>query len=135
MTLKDDAKFEGKLIRGLKNDIRNLVNFHGKSWKSDNLHLDEKVQKSYLTILMSDSKFEEKRTFRSKNDMTNLVYFNMGSGKSENVHFNVLLLLIAYKVSAKKVQKGYLSWHWKVIQTLKKNSLFFEKWHEQFGLF
>ena len=28
MTLKDDAKFKGKLTRGLKNDIKNLVNFH-----------------------------------------------------------------------------------------------------------
>ena len=61
MTLKGDAKFEGKLTRGLKNDIRNLVKFHASSWKSDNLHfdefrlskaykvLDEKVQKSYLS--------------------------------------------------------------------------------------
>ena len=59
--------------------------------------------------LMSDTKFEEKLTLGSKNDMTNLVNFNMTSGKSENLHFNVLLLLIAYKISAKKVQKGYLS--------------------------
>ena len=53
-----DAKFKGKLIRGLKNDIRNLVNFHASSRKSENLHfdwmllskaykdLDEKVKKS-----------------------------------------------------------------------------------------
>ena len=27
MTLKGDAKFKGKLTRGLKNDLRNLVNF------------------------------------------------------------------------------------------------------------
>ena len=27
MTLISDAKFKGKLTRGLKNDIRNLVNF------------------------------------------------------------------------------------------------------------
>ena len=59
--------------------------------------------------LMNDAKFEEKLALGSKNDMTNLVNFNMSSGKSENLHFNVLLLLIAYKVSAKKVQKGYLS--------------------------
>ena len=58
--------------------------------------------------LMSDAKFEEKLALGSKNDMTNLVNFNMSSGKSENLHFNVLLLLIAYKVSTKKVQKGYL---------------------------
>ena len=58
MTLKVDAKFKGKLICGLKKDIKNLVNFHASSRKSENLHvdqillskaykdLDEKVQKS-----------------------------------------------------------------------------------------
>ena len=61
--------------------------------------------------LMIDAKFEEKLTLGSKNDMTNLVYFNMSSGKPEDLHFIVLLLLIAYKVLAKKVQKGYLSRH------------------------
>ena len=40
MTLKGDIKLKGKLTRGLKNDIRNLVNFHVSSWKSDNLHFD-----------------------------------------------------------------------------------------------
>ena len=72
--------------------------------------------------LKSDAKFEEKLTLGSKNDMRNLVNFNASSGKSENLHFDVLLLSIAYKVSAKKV-KNYLSWHWRVIQTLKKNWL------------
>ena len=59
MTLKSDAKFKGNLTRGLENDIRNLVDFHASSQKSENLHfdglllykaykdLDEKVQKSY----------------------------------------------------------------------------------------
>ena len=61
MILKRDAKFKGKLTRGLKNYIRNLVNFHASSQKSGNLHfdglllskaykdLDEKVQKSYVS--------------------------------------------------------------------------------------
>ena len=52
------AKFKGKLTYGLKNDTRNLVNFHASSRKSENLHFDqillskaykdlvEKVQKS-----------------------------------------------------------------------------------------
>ena len=78
MTLKCDTKFKGKLTCGLKNDIRNLVNFHASSQKS------------------------------------------------ENLYFDVLLLSIAYKVSAWKVQ-NYLSWHWKEIQTLKKNWLFIWK--------
>ena len=61
MTLKGDAKFKGKLTCGLKNNIRNLVNFHGSSRKSENLHfdrillskaygdLDEKIQKGYVS--------------------------------------------------------------------------------------
>ena len=28
MTMKSDAKFEEKLTCGLKNDVRNLANFH-----------------------------------------------------------------------------------------------------------
>ena len=40
MTLKGDAKFQGKLTRGLKNGIRNLVNFHASSRKSENLNFD-----------------------------------------------------------------------------------------------
>ena len=61
MTLKSDAKFKGKLTCGLKNNIRNLVNFHASSRKSENLHfdwillskaykdLDEKLQKSCVS--------------------------------------------------------------------------------------
>ena len=61
MTLKGDAKFKGKRTCSLKNDIRNLVNFHASSSKSENLHfdafllpkaykvLDEEVEKSYLS--------------------------------------------------------------------------------------
>ena len=87
--------------------------------------------KKYKRVMFHDTeecpKFEEKLTLGSKNDMRNLVNFNVSSGKSESLHFDVLLFSIAYKVSAKKVQKNYLSWHWKKIQTLKKNWLFIWK--------
>ena len=59
--------------------------------------------------LKSDPNFEEKLTFCLKIDIRNLVKFNASSGKSENLHFDVLLLTIASKVSAKEVQKNYLS--------------------------
>ena len=55
--------------------------------------------------LKNDARFEEKLTLGSKNNMRNLVNFNASSGKSQNLHFGV----VAYKVSAKKVQKNYLS--------------------------
>ena len=59
--------------------------------------------------LESAAKFEENFLLVLKNDMMNLISFNASSGKSENFHFDVLLLSIAYKDSAKKVQKSYLS--------------------------
>ena len=61
MTLKGDAKFKGKLTRGLKNGKRNLVNFHAGSRMFEKLYfdglllyktykvLDEKAQKSYVS--------------------------------------------------------------------------------------
>ena len=48
------------------------------------------------------AKFEEKQTSGSKNDTRNLVNYNASSGKSENLHFDVLLLSIVCKISAKK---------------------------------
>ena len=59
--------------------------------------------------LKSDTNFEEKLTLDFKNHMMNLVNFNASSGKSQDLYFNVLLLSIAYKISAKNVQKTYLS--------------------------
>ena len=61
MTLSGDAKLQKKRTGGLRNDSRNLVNFHASCQKSENLHSDrdflsivykvsaEKVQKSYLS--------------------------------------------------------------------------------------
>ena len=57
----NDAKFKGKLTHGLKNQIRNKVNFRANSRNSGNLHFDglllskaykdsdEKVQKKYVS--------------------------------------------------------------------------------------
>ena len=46
---------------------------------------------------------------------------------SPNVYFDRLLLLKVYKISAKKVQRSYPSWPWRVMQNLKKNRLFVSK--------
>ena len=126
-------------------DIRNLVNFHTSNRKSKNLHfhglilskayevLHEKVKKElFFMTLKSVSNFEEKLTLSSKNDRKNLVNFNACSGKSENLHFYVLFLSKVYYVSAKTVQRSYVLWHWRRIQTLKN---LLEKWHEEFDGF
>ena len=77
------------------------------SQKSKNLHFDWLLLSNAYKdldekVLKSDAKFGSK-PLGSKKDMKNLVNFNASSGKSENLHFDVLLLSIAYKVSAKKV--------------------------------
>ena len=46
-----DVKFERKLTRGLKNNIRNLVNFHASSRKSDNLHFNEFLLSKAYNVL------------------------------------------------------------------------------------
>ena len=55
MTMKGDAIFKEKLIGGLKNDIRNLVNFHASSHKSENLRFDGLVLTKAYKVL--DEKF------------------------------------------------------------------------------
>ena len=61
MTLNGYAIFKEKMTGCLKNGIRNLVNFHASSRKSENVRFDgfalskaykvleEKVQKSYVS--------------------------------------------------------------------------------------
>ena len=53
----------------------------------------------------------------------NLVKFFVSSQKSEILHFDGLLLSKSWTGLAKKVQKSYLSWHWIVMQSFKKNWL------------
>ena len=96
MTLKGDAKFKGKLTCGLKNDIRNFVNFHASSRKSQNLHFDwmllskackdleKNTEELCFMTMKSDPKFEEKLTLVFKNDMKTLVNFHPTTRKSKN---------------------------------------------------
>ena len=44
-----------------------------------------------------------------------------------NFQFNRLLLSKVYIVPAKKVKRSYLSWHWRVMQNLKRNWLVISK--------
>ena len=52
-----------------------------------------------------------------------------------NLYFDRLLLLKVYKISAKNVQRKYLSWHWKVMKIWRKTDLRFGEWHDEFGKF
>ena len=56
-----------------------------------------------------------------KNNIRNLVNFHASSRKSENLHFDQILLSKAYKDLDEKTQKSYVSWQWRVMQSLKRN--------------
>ena len=68
-------------------------------------------------------------------DMRNLTNFDLSTRNLKSFHFNGLLLSNAYIVWAKKVKKSYVSWHWRVMQNLKKNWYEVWKWHEEFDKF
>ena len=53
----------------------------------------------------------------------------------KKIHFNVLLLSKVYIVLVEKVQRSYLSWHWRGIQNLERNRLAFQNWHKEFNKF
>ena len=53
----------------------------------------------------------------------------------KNFHFDGILLSKVYKVLDEKVQKSYVSWHWRVMQSLQKTDSWFQKWHEKFSEF
>ena len=59
--------------------------------------------------MKGDRIFKEKLIGGLNNDISNLVNFHRNSRKSKNLYFDGLLLSTAYNVSAKNVQKSYLS--------------------------
>ena len=138
MTLNSDEKFEKPWSCGFKCGIRNWVTFHRqKTQKSENCTLmgsfcpkvytvsARNFQKNYLSWHWRV--FKRNLTCRLKNDIRNLVNFHVSSWKPENLNFHWIRLSKACKYLDKKVQKSYVSWHWRVIQSLKKNWLLVPK--------
>ena len=88
MALKSDAIFEEKMTFGLKNGMKNLVNFHTSIRKSEKLYLMGYFSRKYVILelrelcvmtLKSDAKIEGKITCGYKNGMKNLVKFHTSS--------------------------------------------------------
>ena len=75
--------------------------------------------------LKKDAKLGEESTCRFKIDIRNLTNFDLSTR----------LLNKVYIVWAKKVQRSYLSWHWRVMQNLKENWLVVWEKTWEFGKF
>ena len=88
MALKIDATFEGKLTSALKNDMRNLANFHHSMLESLKImtltgyfYLKQKMYKLkiYREVLRhgkNNVKFERELTCQLKIDLRNLTNFD-----------------------------------------------------------
>ena len=80
MTLKSHAKFKEKLTFGLKNDMRNLANFHGSTQKFQNwdfysILLSKRkcmilkfTGQLYVMRTKNDAKLEKELTCQSKTE-------------------------------------------------------------------
>ena len=65
-----------------------------------------------------------KKNFFFVSKMTRIWWILIGTIKSlKNLHFDWSLLCKVYNLWPKTVQWSYISWHWRVLQNLKKNWL------------
>ena len=148
MTLNSDAKLEYTLTLWFQKwyeELSELSMDHPKISKtvhwwalfvqSISIHCQLENLGGIVMTLKGVAKFKRKLTCRLKNDIKNLVNFHVSSWKSENVHFDWIHLSKAFKYLDEKEQKSYVSWHWRVMQSLKKTDSCFQKRHEEFGEF
>ena len=136
MTLKSDAKFKEKLTCGFKYDMRNLVNFHPTTQKSKNFtpmgyfcpkymrfelkkkrgvisHGTEQWCKIWETLTLWFQKWHEEL-----GELSSLEH-----PKVWKLYIDGLFLSKAYTVSVRNFQRIYVSWHWRVLQSLNENWL------------
>ena len=78
-------------------------------------------------ILKNDEKSEEELTCCFKIDIRNLTNLTKALESLKNVHFNGLFLIKVYNILAKKVQRSYVWWHWRLMKNLKENWLVLSK--------
>ena len=71
--------------------------------------------------LNSDVKFKQALTLWFQNWHEESGELSLEHSKFEKWYIDGLFLSKAYNVSARKFQKDYVSWHWKVMEDLKEN--------------
>ena len=134
---------------GFKNGLRNWVNFHYSTQKSEKLCIDglllskgcnasaRKLQRDYVSWhwKVYNAKVKGKLTCGFKNAIRNLANFRASRQKFENLHFDWILFPKAYKDLDETIQKSYVSWHWRVSKFWRKTDSWFQNWHEEFGEF
>ena len=120
---------------GSKNGKKDLVNFNASSDNSENLHFDVLLLSKVYHVwtkncrgIMCHNAEEWCKIWRRTDSCFGKWHEGFrklwpNSRKSQNLPFNGLLFMKVYNVSAKKVQRSYVSYHWRMMQNLKRNWL------------
>ena len=132
MKLESDEKFQEKLTLGLKNDVRNMVNFHPTTQNPKNFYFMSsfwwahgiflsKVENALAKNLQSSSVSWQRRMMQNmKRNWLVISKLTWWIGQIliralqslKYLQFNEQNIL--YNVWAKKVQRSYFSWYCKV---------------------
>ena len=116
-----------------QNDMKTLVNFHPNTQKSKNFTLmgyfcskDMRFQlKKYKELIFHDT--EQWRKIWINPDFVvskmtwGIRWTFIRALKAKKLYIDRLFLSKAYNVSARKFERNYVPWHWRVIQNLKEN--------------
>ena len=134
MTLKSDAKFKEKQTCCLENDMMNFANFQQSTWKCQNWNFDKIFLSKVENVWASTSQwgcvswqwrvtqnFKRNWLVVLKLTWTSQILTRALEKSKKCFCFNWLLVTKVYIIWATKVQRSYLSWHWGVMQILKKD--------------
>ena len=146
MKLKSDAKIEEKLTCCFENDMRNFANFDQSTRKCQNRNFDKILLSKVENVWASNLQWNYvswqwrmiQKLKRNWLVVLKLIWPSQiltRALEKSNFFFNWLLVTKVYFVWATKVQRYYLSWHWRLMQIWRKTDLWLGKWHEEFCKF
>ena len=131
----------------LENDMTwdDIWRFWLNTRKSQNLHFNELLltkvynawAKNYRGVMRPHTK--DRHELRKKNDLQFYRWYEefgeVHQSTTKILKFALwdTFLFKVYNFWAKKLQRSYVSWHWRVMQYLRKTDWWFEKWHKEFG--
>ena len=130
MILKSDATFKEKLTCSFKCDIRNSVNFspnNSKVWKLLFVQSIKVWAIKYRGVIFGDTEQWCKIWINLDLVVSKLTWGIRWTFIKALKNLKICTLMGSFcpkrNVSARKFQRNYVSWHWKVMQNLSENWL------------
>ena len=139
MTLKFDTELEGELTHAFQKWHEEFGKLSQDHWKVSKLRLwwDPMIQSGKCMSLKFTAELcvmTKKKDVKSEQELTCQIKIDMRKLWLEHSKVSKVCILMGlvltkvYNFWPKKVQRSYLSWHWRVMQNLKRN------WHAAFKI-